>query len=234
MSTRDELKRANEEYGGGSSNFFKFEKSGTFKLRLLTKPLALGTHFFGKGQGSHICYGELKGCPFHGENAPKDKNGNPSAPSVKFITYVLDRLDGRIKLGEIPYSVLGVVADLEEDADWKFENYPMPYDITVKYDKENKDPKQIYKTLGSPNRVDIDDDTMSELMKKIAQNSPEQFIQKRKEGEIEKQKQDGTWEKEQARREEISLKVASDMKNVQDDVPTVEYPDNSNVDDIPF
>ena len=229
MSTRDELNKANEEYGGGNSNFFKFEKSGVYKLRLLTKPIALATHFFGKGQGSHVCYGEDKGCPFHGPNAPKDDKGNEKKPSVKFITYVVDRSDGnKIKLGELPYSVLSIVADLEENEDWKFDGYPMPYDITVTYDKDNTDPKQIYKTLGSPTRSEIPEEVTNALMERITANSPAQFVQKRKDNELEKQKFDGTWEREQERRQQERADIKAKLDEVRGkkvDEDGLEYPE---------
>lgn len=234
MSTKDILNQANQEYGGGSSGFFKFEKSGVFKLRLLTKPVALATHFFGKGQPSHICYGAEKGCPFHGEGAPKDDKGNEKKPNVKFVMYVIDYLDNaKVKLAEIPYSVLGAVGDLEVDEDFKFDSYPMPYDIKVTFDKDNKDPKSIYKTLGSPTRTDIPDDVMKTLMDKLASQSPEQFVQKRKDTELEKQKADGTWQKAQDERV-ASLKVAQENAKKEVD-PAVDYPEEEiNPEDIPF
>lgn len=236
-TTEDVLKQANEEYGGGSSGFFKFEKSGVYKLRLLTKPVAMATHFFGKGQGSHICYGEDKGCPFHGENAPKDDKGGEKKPSVKFVMYVADYSDGgKVKLGEIPYSVLGAVADLEKDEDFKFDGYPMPYDIKVTFDKENKDPKQMYKTLGAPTRSEISDEMRNILLDKVTSNSPEQFVQKRKDSELEKQKADGTWQAEQDRRQKRRDEIASmRVEGGGKPIDVIEYPENDiNPEDIPF
>jgi hypothetical protein len=44
----------------------------------------------GSKTNAHVCYGKDKGCPLHDEGAPLDDNGNPKAPSVKFVTYILD------------------------------------------------------------------------------------------------------------------------------------------------
>lgn len=196
MSLRDDMRKDAEEYGmSQSSNLFQFEKSGSYRLRILTNPVAIATHFFGKGQGSHVCYGMHKGCPFHDEGAPKDKDGNPKSPSVKYMAYVIDRSDGRVKIGELPWSVISRFADFEEDEDFKFDSYPMPYDIKVKVDKENKDPKSIYKTDASPQKSELTPEEADAFMAGSKKITPAQFVEKRKEKELAKQMADGSWQR---------------------------------------
>lgn len=187
MSTRDVLNQTAEEHGM-NSGLFQFEKSGAYKLRLLTKPVALATHFFGRGQTSAICFGADKGCPFHGERAPKDEDGNEKRPSVKFVTYLINRATGKIQLGELPWSVISAIADFEEDEDYAFKEYPMPYDIKVTVDKENKDPKQIYKTLASPKQEALTGDEMVELKSALGKMTPEAYVDARKQKQMNKGK----------------------------------------------
>lgn len=204
MSTRDILDEATKEYGGSRGGIFQFKKSGTYILRILTKPVALATHFFGAGQKSCTCFGKDRGCPFHTE---KDKD-----PSVKFVTYLINRADGKITLGEIPWSVLNLIGDWEKDEDYSFDGYPMPYNIKVIVDKENADPKQIYKALPSPKRGDLTPEEQAELATLLEKQTPEQYVQKRKDAALAAHASDGL------------------NQEVDDGYPT----ENRNPEDIPF
>lgn len=224
MSLRDDMQKDQEQYGAGKKgDFFKFEKSGLFKLRVLAKPIALATHFFGKGVPASVCYGQDKGCPFHGGDGP----------SVKFQTYVLDRADGKVKLGELPWSVVDAIASLEEDPDYNFTEYPMPFDIKITVDKENKDPKQIYRVLPSPSRSELTADEKKELETKSAKMSIEQYVDKRKNDALQRHKDDGTWEREQEARRKLAEEIQAAKEEVaarDKDYPT----EDINPDDIPF
>jgi hypothetical protein len=151
----------------------------------MNEPVLLATHFFGKGNGSSVCFGKDKGCPFHGPEHAK--------AALKYHTYVIVRArtpedEDSIKLAELPYSVIFAIGDLEEDDDWAFEGYPMPYDITVKCDKENSDPKQIYKTTPSPLRKPVSEGEMAILAEKMETRTPEQYVAERKAKSLEKAK----------------------------------------------
>ena len=95
-----------KQYGGHtSSDRFEFEE-GANKMRVLTFPVILATHFIGgKGGTAVICVGIDEGCPFHGDKAPKDDKGNEKAPSLKLVSYIIDRRDDKVKLAELPLSV---------------------------------------------------------------------------------------------------------------------------------
>ena len=225
MSLRDDMQKDAEQYGAGKKNdFFKFDKSGVYRLRVLSKPLALATHFFGKGVPSNVCYGIDKGCPFH----------SGDGPSVKFQTYVIDRTDGKVKLGEIPYSVLSVIADFEEDEDYAFSEYPMPYDVKVTVDKENNDPKQIYKTLASPKREPMTADEMGDLAGCLGKMPVEAYVEKRKQDQLQKHKDDGTWDREQERRAKVAKELEESIAEGAKNAPKDDYPEGVNPEDIPF
>src|SRR3990167_3860986 len=54
------------------------------------------------------------------------------APNTKFVTYVLDRADGKIKLTRLPVKVIRGIAALQVNEEYHFDDLPMPYDITIK------------------------------------------------------------------------------------------------------
>lgn len=180
-SQKDLLNQAKDDYGvGGNADFFQFDKAGEYRFRQLTAGFPLATHFFGKGMKAKVCYGTDKGCPFHGAKAPQDDKGNEKKPSVKFICYVLDRRDGKIKLAELPYSVIKVVTDLQEDSDYAFEDFPAPYDLKVTFDKEAS-PADMYKTLPSPKIEPLTAEQADELEEKMKKITPSAYVEKRKE-----------------------------------------------------
>ncbi len=151
------IQQTEKQFGLGQNDAFQFEK-GPNKIRVLTmseKPLA--THWVGKK--SFNCIGEEEGCFYHGDNAPLNDKGEPARPSIKYLAYILDRRDNQIKLMYVPYSVYKAVADLFNNDDYKFDDLPMPYDLTITYDKDGS-PAQMYSTLPSPNRSNVPDDFM--------------------------------------------------------------------------
>lgn len=234
MTTLDEkLKDAAQEHGkGGNADFFQFKKSGTYRLRILSDVEAMATHFFGKGVPGSVCYGESKGCPFHDEKA--------SDPSVKFTAYVLDRTDNKIKLGELPWSVVSALSDYQKDEEYSFSEYPMPYDVKVTVDKENKDPKQIYKTIAGAARTPLTAEQQDELKTKLEKMPVAAYIQKRKDNQIIKHKEEGVWvtDEQRAEKEEERKTRAREIAEVDGAAAGGEYPNGSdegiNPDDIPF
>lgn len=179
----DDIKNESKKYGGGGSgDRFEFDKEGIYKMRLLVQPKVIATHFFGKGQPSHVCVGIDEGCKFHGENDKK--------PSIKLATYVIDRGDeNKVKLAELPLSISYAINDLQDDEDFAFSEFPMPYDVKIKYDPDNDDPKAKYRLQPSTNRDPITEDVQKSLNEKMAKMTPEQYVEARKKKE--KEKQDG-------------------------------------------
>lgn len=186
MTLQDDIKNNAEGYGvtpgGGNSDFFAFEK-GENKIRILNRPAnVLATHFFGKGKAAYVCVGLENNCPYHeGEQAPKDDNGNVKKPSLKLVSYVIDRKDGKVKLAELPLSIGYAIQDLMNSEDYSFDEFPAPYDITVTYDPDNKDPKAIYRSLPSPKLIPLTEEENASFNEAMSKMSPEAYIEKRKE-----------------------------------------------------
>ena len=196
----DDIKTESKKYGASDSNYFKFEKAGTYKIRILNKPKVIATHFFGKGNPSVVCVGMDEGCVHHKETDKK--------PSIKLATYVIDRDDeNKIKMAELPLSISYSVNDLQEDSDFAFSEFPMPYDVKVKYDPDNDDPKMIYRLQPSPKHEPVTDEEQVALDEAMKKMTPESYVEAKKK-----------------RQKEKSNPAAK-----------VEYPkDDINPDDIPF
>jgi len=192
MSIEDQLREEMKDNVSRNFDYFRMQ-DGDNKVRILSEGSVLPQHFFGKGKKPRVCYGISKGCPFHqGEMAPKDKDGNIKQPSIKYTCYVLDRMDDVIKLADLPYSVISKVGELQKNEEWAFEEFPMPYDVTITYKKEES-PAKMYSVIGSPKHVALHNDQLDKLAKLMEKASPKDMVQKKKEKQIEIDKQEGIW-----------------------------------------
>lgn len=173
MGFLDEINKESKQYGGGgSSDYFKFDKPGVYKIRILNQPKVVATHFFGKGNPSVVCVGIEEGCTHHGEGVDR--------PSIKLATYVIDRNDGKVKMAELPLSISYSLNDLQEDEDFAFSEFPMPYDVKITYDPDNNDPKAKYRLVGSPSRVELTVDEEKALAEAMKKQTPEQYVEAKK------------------------------------------------------
>lgn len=51
--------------------------------------------------------------------------------TTKYLAYILDRADGKIKIAFLPYTILKMLGDLQSNPEYAFDQVPMPYDITI-------------------------------------------------------------------------------------------------------
>lgn len=59
---------------------------------------------------------------------PGEYNGKPT---FKWLCYILDRKDGRIKPFFMAHTIYKQIEALQRDSDYAFDEVPMPYDITI-------------------------------------------------------------------------------------------------------
>ena len=186
---KDQMNEGAKEYGAEGGGQFQFSKSGKYSLRILCQPIAIATHFFGKGNPSHVCVGKDKGCPYHTEGITK--------PSVKFITYVIDRQDeNKVKIAELPWAVISEVAEFQEEPEYAFEEYPIPYDIHVTCNKEASSPADIYKTMAARNNEEVPAEILADFEEKMKAKTPEQYVEGRKNAEVAKLEAEKQWDGE--------------------------------------
>lgn len=159
----EEMQQAEKKYDMGRDDRFKFEE-GENRIRVLSPGKPVATHRLG-GNRFATCYGMDEGCPYHGEGAPKDKDGNEQKPSVKFVMWVIDRRDSKVKLAFMPYTIVKALGALQNSEDYAFDDIPMPYDIAVS--AQNAGKKEVnYTILPSPKLVPLTPQEEEELGKK--------------------------------------------------------------------
>lgn len=243
MSTiNEQLNKGQNEYGVTSTtNYFKF-KQGDNRLRILTAGEVLATHFFGKGQKASTCYGMEKGCPFHGEGAPKGIDGKEKKPSIKYTCYVIDRsdVDARIQLADLPYSVIKQIGDYQENIDYSFDGFPMPYDVTIKYNPDSASPNDMYKVMPSPKREEVSDEVKALLTDQLSKQSPQEHVEKKKVWQKAQHEKEGIINKKapgwlQQQMQEQAKKIESGELPPVDIEGGLAYPESDiSPDDIPF
>lgn len=155
-----------EDYGVKRSEFYKFQE-GENKIRILSvsqSPIA--THFFGPTTKPVVCVGISRGCKYHGENAPKDKEGNEKTPGLKYLAYILDRREpDKIQQADLAASVFGQLNKLrgtDESGDWYFESFPMPYDLNITLNADEA-PAKKYMVAPGKNETPVPEDILEQL-----------------------------------------------------------------------
>jgi hypothetical protein len=101
--------------------------------------------------------------------------------TFKYLIFVLDRVDGKIKPFFCPVTVMRTISELQQDADWSFEGFPMPYDINIKANGAGT--KEVkYSVIASPVRTELTIEQVAE----IAQKDIKAFQQKLKDADLKK------------------------------------------------
>lgn len=213
---RQEKQAQEQGIANKGGDWFKFEE-GDNVFRVLEEPELI----FEKYKVG-ICYTE---CNYQG--------------SAKFITHVLDKKDGKIKVAKIPYKIGTAIASYQEDEDYAFESFPMDYDIKVH--SKNAGTKEVeYTVTPRPKREAISSEIKEELSK---MKTIKEIVEKMKEKKKQEHIDDGSFE---ARRKEKNGEVEDIIRlkkeaiergkvegsNVSDGI---DYPtDEIDPEDIPF
>ena len=142
--------------GSFTNERFKFVE-GRNAVRVLSESAIVLSHFLGKGAKPATCYGIKNGCPRHDK---KDE-----VPGKKWVVWVLDRADGKIKTANFPYKVIQAVADLQNNEDFSLDEVPMPYDIVI--NATNAGTKEVvYSVTPRPARTPLTNEELLELSSK--------------------------------------------------------------------
>lgn len=131
----EQLEQDTKAYNIQRSEYFKF-KEGDNNFRVLSPFAVLARHQLGPKQ-SVVCYGQDEGCPFHGENEKELR--------VKWWLWIHDLSDDKIKIAEMPYTVIQALGQLQKSEDYSFDTLPMPYTVNVK--AENAGQKDVKYTI---------------------------------------------------------------------------------------
>src|ERR1035438_8957132 len=101
MSMLENLKKLEESGKVGGSDYFKVQ-NGNNIIRVLTEGI------------------------YHESQYNDQKTGKVSI-TKKFVMFIIDRKDGKIKPYFAPYVIYKAIASLEEDPFYKFQGMAMPY-----------------------------------------------------------------------------------------------------------
>lgn len=152
MSLLENLKKLETEHNLGGGEYFKVQ-NGNNIIRVLTEGV------------------------YH-ESEFKKKDGTVDI-TKKFVMFMIDRKDGKVKPFFAPYTIYKQIASLEVDPFFKFEGMPMPYDINIKVENAGTLNAE-YSIQASPNRTDF---TPTELAMMKEKGSIEEYVKKLKEQE---------------------------------------------------
>ena len=113
-------------------------------LKKVEAEQSLGGDYFKVKNGNNVVRVLTEGVYHEGEYQGKK--------TFKFVMFVVDRLDGKVKPYFAPYTVYKAIASLEEDPFYAFKGMPMPYDVNIKV--ENAGTKDVeYNVQASPIRA---------------------------------------------------------------------------------
>lgn len=206
---KDKLATAEKsEHNGGGSNWFKF-REGKNSIRVITEPEPFFEDF-----KMGVCYTD---CGFQG--------------SAKSLAWILDNADGKIKLMRIPYTITKLISSWQEDEDWSFESFPMPYDVNI--EATGAGTKEVdYKVTPRPKREPVAPSVIDAVM---GENTTVEVIEALKGKNIEKHKADGTWQKEQDRKAALKKEFKENREITKESYApsSVDYPTDEGK-EIPF
>jgi hypothetical protein len=231
---KDYTTATEEKYNVGgnreSSGWYLFtltnekEKKGIHRVRLLTFPSVLVQHY-SKGGYIGVCIGKGDNCPgcMKDEQIKQQKEQDPEGTkdlrhtrNIKHLAWVVDygainrvekdpqHFEEVCKLAPIPHTVIKEIQKLQDDPEYAFGDFPMPYDVTI----ERDDNEQITKYSVRPARQN------AELPQKVQDKlkdltPPEEIVEKMKDkkrkelGEGTKQPEYPTTESEEIKPEDI-------------------------------
>lgn len=113
-----------------------------------------GGEYFKVQNGNNIIRVITEGI-YH-ESEYKDKSGKTST-TKKFVMFIIDRKDSKVKPYFAPYAVYKAIAGFEEDPFYKFQGMPMPFDVNIKVENAGTLNAE-YNVQASPNRTELTPD----------------------------------------------------------------------------
>jgi hypothetical protein len=224
----EQAKKEGISSSGGS--YFKFVE-GKNQFRVLTEPEMIFEKFDPARKKYDICYTD---CGYEG--------------GAKFMCYVYDKLSRKIQIAKLPYSIGVKIGDWEEDEEYAFQGFPMPFDIKVKATKAGT--KEVeYSTDASMQRAEVPAEILEQLagMETIEAIIAEMKAEKKKEHMA-----DGSFGREQERKAALKSEMSEARKPAPagqkkgkmitppkkgEVLPPLEYPEDEeevNPEDVPF
>lgn len=168
-------------YGSRESDYFDL-KEGDNKVRLLSFPEKLVQRWTGSRYEVMI-----EGDPTEGR-------------TIKWMAWVLDRTDDKVKLATLPHTVVKLIQAFQEDEDYAFDDFPMPYDIKIT--AKGAGTKEVkYAVIPTPKRTEVDAKALLEGKTDCAE-----IIKKMKEKRMQGKTADKQWD-EMSTQEPVDMDI---------------------------
>jgi len=197
------LDEGNEKYGG-LSDFYKMEEGDNI-MRILTSFHLYGEHYHPTDRDrSGVCIGKDENC------LSCNHEEKPSVPTARWLAWAVNA-EG-LKLVKFGTRIMKSLKALQNESDWQFEGFPMPYIINVK--ATGAGTKEVVYTVIPKKPTEVKEDVMEALEKKL---SPADIVQAMKDKKT--KGGDGTAEKVN------NVGVKGEIDYPEEDI---------NPDDIPF
>lgn len=177
MGFQDEFEQHQKSQGGGS-DFFKFTL-GDHAMRILTEPVKKVSRF-----GHGICYPGAAFCDpavmdkeyeekvAKAKEEGKDpKKVNRPNLGVKWSVWAVIRATGDLAIVDLTNSVAEKLLTFMASDEYKFSEFPMPYDVTIKVARKkgvkNPGPKDVeYDLLPARSNTPVTEAELADLGKK--------------------------------------------------------------------
>jgi hypothetical protein len=101
---------------------------------------------------------------YHESEYEDAKSGKVSV-TKKFVMFIIDRRDSKVKPYFAPYTVYKQIAQLETDPFFSFQGMPMPYDVNVKTANAGTMNAE-YSVQASPNKSELTGDEIAAAREK--------------------------------------------------------------------
>ena len=158
------------DFSKNNYDFYKVE-NGTQKIRILSSMKPYFTSF-NKATNSYFeSYNYFTGA------------------SNRYLTYVLDYKDNKIKIFKMPKTLAAKIKVLGADEEYKFSSFPMPYDIKIT--ATNAGTTEVeYEVVGAKVNTEIDSKILEEYSKKKKVHEVLDAMIKKSEKKTEKEVED--------------------------------------------
>lgn len=83
--------------------------------------------------------------------------------NFKWLCYVLDRVDGKVKPFFMPHTIYKQIVELQRSDDYGFDAVPMPYDLTITADAKVGTKEVKYVLTAARKNTELTDDEMALL-----------------------------------------------------------------------
>lgn len=180
-----QFEKDKEEHGINSGGDFFEIAEGENKMRIMCEPKIV-VERFKKGicyKGAPYCqtenieaeWEEMKQAAIKAGKDPK-KVAKPSL-TYRYLCWIISRKDNKVYLYKMPLTVFKALVKLQQTEDFEFDDFPMPYDITVNAEKAGS--KEVsYQITPRAKHTEL---TEAEVAAFTKQTSVDQIIDRMKE-----------------------------------------------------